>query len=84
MTPELGFTWKEIIIVVFIAGGIWSQLQAIRKDIRRLEQKQDKYNNLQERTHDLEMWKQYHEKEHSVCQNSGKEVRNCETTSVKI
>ena len=61
---ELGFTWKEIIVVVFIAGGIWSQLQAIRKDIRRLEKKQDKYNNLQERTHDLEMWKQYHEKEH--------------------
>ena len=61
---ELGFTWKEIIIVVFIAGGIWSQLQAIRRDIRRLEEKQDKYNNLQERTHDLEMWKQYHEKEH--------------------
>lgn len=61
---ELGFTWKEVIIVVFIAGSLWSQLRAIRKDIRRLEKKQDKYNNLQERTHDLEMWKQYHEKEH--------------------
>jgi hypothetical protein len=61
---ELGFTWKEVIITVFIAGGIWAQLQAIRKDISRLEKKQDRYNNLQERTHDLEMWKQYHEKEH--------------------
>ena len=61
---ELGFTWKEIIVIVFAAGGIWAQLQAIRKDIRRLEKKQDRYNNLQERTHDLEMWKQYHEKEH--------------------
>ena len=61
---ELGFTWKEIIVVVFIAGGLWAQMQAIRKDIRRLEKKQDKYNNLQERTHDLEMWKKYHEKEH--------------------
>lgn len=62
---ELGFTWKEVIIVVFIAGGLWAQMQAIRKDIRRLEKKQDKYNNLQERTHDLEMWKQYHEREHN-------------------
>ena len=61
---ELGFTWKEVIIIVFFAGSIWAQLQAIRKDIRRLEKKQDRYNNLQERTHDLEMWKQYHEKEH--------------------
>ena len=61
---ELGFTWKEVIIIVFAAGSIWAQLQAIRKDIRRLEKKQDRYNNLQERTHDLEMWKQYHEKEH--------------------
>ena len=62
--PELGFTWKEIIEVVFVAGSLWAQLHAIRKDIRRLEKKQDKYNNLQERTHDLEMWKKYHEKEH--------------------
>lgn len=61
---ELGFTWKEVLVVVFIAGGIWAQLQAIRKDIKRLEKKQDRYNNLQERTHDLEMWKKYHEKEH--------------------
>lgn len=46
-------------------GGVLVELKAIRKDIKRLEIKQDKYNNLQERTHDLEMWKQYHEQEHS-------------------
>lgn len=50
--------------VVFACGGVYSELKAIRKDIKRLEEKQDKYNNLQERTHDLEMWKQYHEKQH--------------------
>lgn len=46
-------------------GVVKAELKAIRKDIKRLEVKQDKYNNLQERTHDLEMWKQYHEQKHS-------------------
>lgn len=58
----------EIIItaigVVFACGGVYAELKAIRKDIKRLEEKQDKYNNLQERTHCLELWKEYHEKEH--------------------
>lgn len=58
MVPELGFTWKEIIIAAFVVGGIWSELKAIRKDIARLEMKQDKYNNLQERTHILELWRE--------------------------
>lgn len=64
--------WK-IAALIFAAGAFWSELKAIRKDLARLEQKQDKYNNLQERTHDLEMWKQYHEKEH-ICRNSGTPV----------
>lgn len=61
---ELGFTWKEIIVVVFMAGGIWSELKAIRRDIKRLEIKQDKYNNLQERTHLLELWRQEQDKKY--------------------
>ena len=62
MTPELGFTWKEILLAVFVAGGFWAELKAIRKDIARLEKKQDKYNNLQERTHILELWRERQEK----------------------
>lgn len=50
--------------VVFACGGVWVKLDTIQKDIKRLEKKQEKYNNLQERTHDLEMWKQYHEMQH--------------------
>ena len=46
-------------------GIVVAELRGIRKDISRLEKKQDKYNNLQERTHDLEMWKQYHEQKHN-------------------
>lgn len=61
---ELGFTWKEIILAVFMAGGIWAELKAIRRDIKTLSVKQEKYNNLQERMLNLEIWKKLHEKEH--------------------
>lgn len=71
MTPELGLTWKEIIIAVFVAGGIWAQLQAIRRDIKRLEQKQDRYNNLQERVLKQEMWAKMHQREHEQCTKNG-------------
>ncbi len=40
--------WK-IAAFIFAAGGMWAELRAIRKDLSRLEEKQDKYNNLQER-----------------------------------
>lgn len=40
--------WK-IAAFVFAAGGMWAELRAIRKDLSRLEEKQDKYNHLQER-----------------------------------
>ncbi|WP_428049537.1 hypothetical protein [Candidatus Avelusimicrobium caledoniensis] len=45
--------WK-VIALVFAAGVVWGELKAIRKDIARLEQKQDKYNHLQERVYTLE------------------------------
>ena len=45
--------WK-ILGIVFAAGAFWQELRAIRKDIARLEEKQDKYNHLQERVAKLE------------------------------
>lgn len=45
----------QIILVIFAAGMVWAKLEAIQKDISRLEAKQDKYNNLQERTRVLEV-----------------------------
>ena len=45
--------WK-VIALVFAAGVVWGELKAIRKDIARLEQKQDKYNHLQERVYTVE------------------------------
>ena len=54
----------EILGVVFAAGVFYAKMESISKDIKRLEEKQDKYNNLQERTHTLELWKEYHEREH--------------------
>lgn len=46
--------WK-ILGLVFAAGILWAKLESIQKDIARLEKKQDKYNNLQERTRVLEV-----------------------------
>ncbi len=45
--------WK-IAAMVFAAGGVWSELRAIRKDLSRLEEKQDRYNHLQERVVKIE------------------------------
>ena len=45
--------WK-IAALVFAAGAVWGELKAIRKDIARLEEKQDRYNHLQERVVKLE------------------------------
>ena len=54
MTLSLESIWK-IVGLVFAAGMVWAKLEAIRQDIARLEKKQDKYNNLQERTRVLEV-----------------------------
>ena len=45
--------WK-VLVAVFAAGMLWGELKAIRKDLARLEEKQDKYNHLQERVFALE------------------------------
>ena len=63
MPIDMDTIWK-VLGVVFACGVIYGELKAIRKDISRLEQKQDKYNNLQERCRTLELWRDFHEKEH--------------------
>ena len=54
MTIELLDTLWKIAAVIFAAGAVWGELKAIRKDIARLEEKQDRYNHLQERVAKLE------------------------------
>lgn len=53
MGVDFNVLWK-VAAVVFAAGGLWNELRAIRKDLSRLESKQDKYNHLQERVAKLE------------------------------
>ena len=53
MGVDFNMLWK-VAAVVFAAGGLWNELRAIRKDLSRLESKQDKYNHLQERVAKLE------------------------------
>lgn len=60
---QFDIIWK-LAAVVFGAGAFWNELKAIRKDLARLENKQDAYNHLQERTLKLEMWQKMHIKEH--------------------
>lgn len=60
----------EILGIVFAAGVFYAKLDGISKDVRRLEKEQKKYNDLQMRTHDLEMWKQYHEEQHKAVVNN--------------
>lgn len=60
---DLGFTIKDIIVVIFIAGGLYAKLQAIGRDIKRLEKKQDRYNNLQERMVKQEVLTKTHQQE---------------------
>ena len=62
MPIDIESVWK-ILGVVFACGMVWAELKAIRKDIARLEEKQDKYNNLQERTRVLEVKVESHLKE---------------------
>ena len=48
MSLSFDVIWK-VLGIVFACGVIYGELKAIRKDIARLEAKQDKYNHLQER-----------------------------------
>lgn len=63
MTADTFEVIIKIATVVFAAGIFYGELKAIRRDIKRLEEKQDKYNHLQERTVKLEVWREMHEKE---------------------
>lgn len=53
MTLDMETIWK-ILGLVFACGMVWSKLEAIQKDIKKLEEKQDKYNTLQERVAKIE------------------------------
>jgi hypothetical protein len=54
----------QILGIVFAAGIFYGKMESISKDIKRLEQAQKKYNDLQSRCYSLELWKEFHEKEH--------------------
>lgn len=50
MTPDLfGLTWEEVVAVIAAFSFMWYELKAIRRDIRRLEDKVEKHNNFDRR-----------------------------------
>lgn len=64
MNPEWFEPVWKIAAVLFAAGGMWSELRAIRKDIARLEKKQEESNRVKERVARLE----------SSCTNAHKRI----------
>lgn len=56
----------EIALLVFTAGGAWFELKALRKDISRLERKQEESNQVKLRTAVLESVKDVFEKRITV------------------
>lgn len=46
--------WK-LAAVIFAAGAVWGELKAIRKDIARLEKKQEESNRVKERLASVEV-----------------------------
>ncbi len=50
MTPDLfGLTWEEVVAVIAAFSFMWYELKAIRRDIRRLEDKVEKHNKFDRR-----------------------------------
>lgn len=54
--------WK-LSAIIFAAGVVCGQLKAIRKDIRRLEKKQEEANNVKMRMAAAEAVQQMHQQE---------------------
>lgn len=55
MTPEqFGLTWKEFVGLVSMFAFMWYELKAIRRDIKRLEDKVEKHNSFDRRIIKLE------------------------------
>lgn len=66
MNPaDIGLTWKEILYLTFMAGFVWFELKAIRRDIARLDKKVEKHNNFDRRIIRLETMVEIKEQEHA-------------------
>ena len=75
MTPaDIGLTWKEVLYLTFVAGFVWFELKAIRRDIKRLETKVEKHNNFDRRIIRLETLVEVQEQH--LCQNSQTQANN--------
>ena len=67
MNPaDIGLTWKEVLYLTFMAGFVWFELKAIRRDIARLDKKVEKHNNFDRRIIRLETLVEVQEHEHNA------------------
>lgn len=57
MNPaDFGLNWKEVVGLISIFAFMWYELKAIRRDIKRLEDKVEKHNHFDRRIIKLETW----------------------------
>ena len=55
MNPvDIVISWKEVLYLTFMAGFVWFELKAIRRDIKRLDKKVEQHNNFDRRLIRLE------------------------------
>ena len=59
---EIGITWKELLYLTFMAGFVWFELKAIRRDIARLSKRVEQHNNFDRRIIRLETLVEVQEK----------------------
>ena len=51
---DIGLSWKEVVCAISMFAFMWYELKAIRRDIKRLEDKVEKHNNFDRRIIRLE------------------------------
>lgn len=68
MEIDIDTVWK-ILGVIFACGVVWAKLEAIQKDIARLEKKADESNRVKERLGVVEVKVEELIKEHTLCRS---------------
>lgn len=68
MEIDIDTVWK-ILGVIFACGVVWAKLEAIQKDIARLEKKADESNRVKERLGVVEVKVEEIIKEQTLCRS---------------
>lgn len=66
MNPaDFGLNWKEFVSLIAACAFVWYELKAIRRDIKRLEDKVERHNSFDRRIIKLETLLEAKEEKHA-------------------